>query len=479
MRSLTFTLICCLVFTACNDVSPGELPPSVPIVTPPVTPTVPDPGLPPVPVPVPVEPAPVPVPVEPVPVPVPVEPVPIQPLPDTQPPVVAIRVTQTAVTVGDTVTVHVEATDNTDVRSVELRQDNLKVASQTGNLLDYSLKTSVTGTFTLTAVALDSAGNMGTSESVIVTVTALPALPSAAELAQQAVAIQLPTQDGKPSVRHPDVHHFEQPWNGYEYWMAFTPYPGPERENPSIAASKDGVNWEVPSGAATSEIVSLATTQASGYQYASDTDLVLTPANTLRMYYRTAQTKAGIAREGIWMTESGDGRSWSPPRELFTVISAPPADKKSPYAYVLSPAVVVGPDGVWRMWSVNRYDLPGTVELRTSSDGLTWSAPVTTQYGGDVPWHPDVVYRAGQYVMLMQEASQKLMILTSKDGLAWHKEPALQFPYFPLEYFNEAHYRSALVPSDKPGYWDVYLSGYKSSSLESRLVLLKGLHLTP
>jgi len=45
---------------------------------------------------------------------------------------------------------------------------------------------------------------------------------------------------------HPDVVFVPQGFAGYQYWMAFTPYPlmNDRYENPTIRASHDGVNWE-------------------------------------------------------------------------------------------------------------------------------------------------------------------------------------------------------------------------------------------
>lgn len=45
---------------------------------------------------------------------------------------------------------------------------------------------------------------------------------------------------------------FPEPWNGYRYWMAYTPYPyaNGSEENPSICASNDMLYWETPEGLA-------------------------------------------------------------------------------------------------------------------------------------------------------------------------------------------------------------------------------------
>ena len=48
-----------------------------------------------------------------------------------------------------------------------------------------------------------------------------PYQPLANAIAPQAI----PTYDGTNQPTHPSVVKFEQPWNGYLYWMAMTPYP--------------------------------------------------------------------------------------------------------------------------------------------------------------------------------------------------------------------------------------------------------------
>lgn len=55
---------------------------------------------------------------------------------------------------------------------------------------------------------------------------------------------------------HPDVEFFPNGFNGYKYWMVFTPYFGAVEnvqiskryENPTVVVSNDGLNWESPAG---------------------------------------------------------------------------------------------------------------------------------------------------------------------------------------------------------------------------------------
>ena len=55
---------------------------------------------------------------------------------------------------------------------------------------------------------------------------------------------------GKDQPTHPSIVSFDDEWNGYKYWMAYTPYPeaNGEEENPCIAVSNDLYKWETPVG---------------------------------------------------------------------------------------------------------------------------------------------------------------------------------------------------------------------------------------
>lgn len=60
--------------------------------------------------------------------------------------------------------------------------------------------------------------------------------------------LDITTPYGDKGGTHPKVINFEKPWNGYKYWMAYSPYPKHRAkfENPVIMASNDLVKWEYP-----------------------------------------------------------------------------------------------------------------------------------------------------------------------------------------------------------------------------------------
>lgn len=116
--------------------------------------------------------------------------------------------------------------------------------------------------------------------------------------------LDIPTYEGSGHACHPSVVYTPYGFNGYNYWMAFTPYPNgdAQHENPSILCSNDGLNWQVPSGL-TNPITGAPT---NGYN--SDTCLVYDPKTPqLICYYRPVIDGQSI----IVRKTSSDGVNWS------------------------------------------------------------------------------------------------------------------------------------------------------------------------
>jgi hypothetical protein len=294
-----------------------------------------------------------------------------------------------------------------------------------------------------------------------------PRLPAATQY------MTVPTPDGNPDIRHPDVLYIPGGWNGYAYWMVYTPYPGPSRENPVVVASHDGASWELPSGAPKLELMSNAEIRAAGYLYGSDTDMVLTPDNKIRIYFRLVQEVAGDTsqnKEAIYTMITSDGRNWSAPAPVIEI--ATPGRTA-----ILSPAVSLEADNTYSMWSVN-HNGPTTLDRRTSPDGLTWSAPVTCTVTGVTVdhWHPHVTRIGGRYYMLMQTTSQVLYWFESYDGLNWTAPvsvPAVPANFDAASGYNN-QYRSCVIPREG-GRWDLILSVYNSDSGASRFISLRNI----
>jgi hypothetical protein len=263
--------------------------------------------------------------------------------------------------------------------------------------------------------------------------------------------LDIPTYDGNPSVGHPSVVFVPGGWNGFRYWMAFTPFPDDERENPSVVVSQDGIRWWVPDGAA-NPVVSADEVRCAGYRYNSDPELVLTLDGRMLLYYRPF---SGGGNEAIFCKYSRDGVAWSTGRMVLS-------NRATRYpAGLLSPTVEVGADGVLVMWTVNGLNLGRRViEIRTSLDGLHWSLPQRCLVPRGVdPWHIDVVAAGGRYHMLVSDRT-RLFYWISDDGRTWTGSRHKAVARSGTVHDARGHYRSTFVPTRLPSpQWDVWITG--------------------
>lgn len=127
---------------------------------------------------------------------------------------------------------------------------------------------------------------------------------------------------------HPKVLHFDDPWGGHCWWMAYTPYPkgNTRAENPCIAVSDDGLHWDAPTGLQNP----LALCPAGGYN--SDTHLVYNAANsTLECWWRAVDNATGS--DCLLRRISRDGVGWSEPDTVLRPVAGQMAH--------LSPAVSI------------------------------------------------------------------------------------------------------------------------------------------
>jgi len=85
---------------------------------------------------------------------------------------------------------------------------------------------------------------------------------------------------------HPKVISFSKFFNGYKYWIAYTPYPKGDqcKENPVINASNDLIHWVSPLGISNPLDVPII---SNAYSYNSDTHLLFNEdTQELEIYWR-------------------------------------------------------------------------------------------------------------------------------------------------------------------------------------------------
>lgn len=262
----------------------------------------------------------------------------------------------------------------------------------------------------------------------------------------------IPTADDDPSVTHPDVVYVPGGWNGYKFWMAYTPYPANDRENPHVACSHDGIDWTVPPGGS-NPIVPLSEATSSNHSYWSDTDMLLVDG-TMWLYFRGGGNSVSID-ETVWRVTSTDGVTWTP---KVRCLDTP--QRANPNVKILSPAVQRF-GATYSMWTAN-YDAPAKVQRRTSADGVTWSEPEDcTLPAGIVPYHLDVVVDSGIAHMLLMSEGGDLHHLVSTDGVTWYGE---SFPSIgPKHEHWPEYYRSTMQPKGD-GSWYLWVAGWRGAT---------------
>ena len=290
---------------------------------------------------------------------------------------------------------------------------------------------------------------------------------------------------------HPDVLYFPQGFNGYKYWMVFTPYFGAvgthqnskRFENPTVVVSNDGINWVSPVGLI-NPIMATPFPQESIREnnrdpkqgFWSDVDWVYVN-HKFYLYYRASFISALSlkkkveknsenlkklevdAQRTIVQQTSSDGVNWSPISIAFT--SNPPYAPRN--NHVLSPSFIH--DG--NKFTSYEIELnfgkrnfkgndPSYVIRRNSSDGINFehfkdskivnflNKPWLKLNPAYSPWHIQATYVDGYYFLCIaigdvkKYTSEALYIAYSKDGL--------NYQVFPKAIIENNAYRSSIFP---------------------------------
>ena len=194
-----------------------------------------------------------------------------------------------------------------------------------------------------------------------------------------ASSIHLVNYLGNSQNIHPKVLYFPDGWCGYNFWMAYTPYPEGKTncENPCIAVSDDGISWDAPLGLQNP----LATAPKGGYN--SDTHLVFNDTEgSLECWWRVYDIKTKTDR--VVRRISTDGFTWSDTEEVM-----PPSQVHNR----LSPAIVIRDGHYVMLYSdgARMFMCNSTVE----APGIAWDEPVRVDcnYDGLNVWHQDFIMR--------------------------------------------------------------------------------------
>lgn len=250
---------------------------------------------------------------------------------------------------------------------------------------------------------------------------------------------------------HPKVIYFSEPWCGYRWWMAYTPYPKGDirAENPCICVSEDGLSWEAPAGLSNPLVPSPST----GYN--SDTHLVYNPVNdTMECWWRDVNTST--CNDRFLRVVSSDGVTWTDPE----IVHNPQTG-----LFHLSPAISVV-DGAYYMLYCDAQHVIMRRSLAVAPD-IEWTSPTSLpiEWGSLRPWHLDMTVNPDGTIEMVvcafaeggnnNSADLYYIIYDPTTGTATLPELILARSENTQYITNRSIYRSSLVKNES-GYWLYY-----------------------
>ena len=259
--------------------------------------------------------------------------------------------------------------------------------------------------------------------------------------------LNIPTYDGSGQCVHPDILFLNPPLRGNKFLLAFTPYPyyDGRKENPSILASRNGIDfYEEKQGL--NPLVSAPT-----YDHNDDPDLLYDPDTKRYVLYYLETMRPDS--ENVIRMESTDALSWT----RRTVLHY---DLHQYRHFIVSPAVCRLPAGGYVMYQVNLSHTPFQIEWLSSTHGQDWNLNLINPIISDlsdtlVPWHLDIMAAENKYFMLLScrinihdSQHQLLMFGESSDLLHWHFHPKPLISSQPSFHNCLSIYRSTGLISD-------------------------------
>lgn len=265
---------------------------------------------------------------------------------------------------------------------------------------------------------------------------------------------------GDNQAYHPKVIAFKNKWNGYKYWMSYTPYPKGEdaKENPHIAVSNDLVTWVSP--ADNVNPLDEPEDRQAGKRYNSDSHIVYNnDKNELECYWRYVDDIEN--KVYIYRKTSKDGIIWTP--KVVTAYSDNRKEKD-----FISPAIIYE-NGLYKIWYVDKnYN----VVYATSKDGILWNDKdkIKLEYPTKLnTWHIDVIHTQNGYEMITvawdkwaNRNNMNLYYTLSNDETSFAKTKIILKPSKGTQYWdNKGIYRSSFIYEN--GKYYVFYGGTKKN----------------
>ena len=251
------------------------------------------------------------------------------------------------------------------------------------------------------------------------------------------INIQDPYNTNQPY--HPKVIYFNKNWNGYKYWMAFTPYPyrNSTQENPCINVSNDLKKWISPKG-----LINPLDIQFQKGAYNSDTHLLYNQeTKKLEIFWRFVNPPKII----IYTKNSKDGINWS--NKIIFLKS----DNMKKISFT-SPTIIFE-NGIYKIWYVNKSKIH---YIEKDKKKISRPRIININYKNNFKtWHIDVIFNKKKNIYEMITVAflnwklrqiMPLFYSYSKDNINW------SFPIKILEksknisnFDSKGLYRSSLI----------------------------------
>lgn len=252
--------------------------------------------------------------------------------------------------------------------------------------------------------------------------------------------IKIPTYEKSNESTHPKVLYFDEPVNGYKYWLVSTPYPYNTAfyENPSIVVSNDGVHFKEPDG---------LKNPISGYpskywdgSYYSDPFMLYDNDHFELFYRKTLSNLNNVYKESgynyIYMKTSSDGINWSEERLILDY---------SPEDAYMSLSVIKN-NGLYKMWYVN-YDYK--VKYVESNDLENYSSPIdinVLNFDKKI-WHGEIQFIDNKYVCVFM-IKYNLYYMESADGVNFSEPKLINTDLKELNGINNYIYKTSFILGD-------------------------------
>lgn len=244
--------------------------------------------------------------------------------------------------------------------------------------------------------------------------------------------LEINTFDGSGSLTHPSVLYFEDKWNGYHYWMAYTPYDNNnvELENPCIVASNNGIDWVLPNGCKNPLLKIIK--KKKPYTFYNDPFLLFT--DRLELWYRYTIEGKQLINE-VYRITSKDGSHWSKPEKMI---------ENDGSCYMSLSIVQKG-----QKYYLYYFDMDYQFNVRSSNDLIHWSEESVLQVENYKKkfWHGEVRWVNNHFELLFLDKEYGLYLANSKDGIIFKDCVLLNINYVPKEYFykEQVVYKSSIL----------------------------------